>query len=144
MYGLAKPLVRVYRDLMTDLFCIGAGGFLGAISRYLVSSWIYRLAGSSFPYGTLFVNVAGSFILCAFLPLSLHAFNVAPELRAAVTVGFCGAFTTFSTFSFETISMLQEGSAFSALLNVGYNIILCLAAGWLGFVVSRLFIGSGG
>ncbi len=129
---------------MIDLVFIGAGGFIGAVSRYLAASWIYRLAGPAFPYGTLCVNVAGSFILCAFLPLSLHTFNLSPELRSAVTVGFCGAFTTFSTFSFETISLLQEGSVTAALINIGSNVFLCLAAGWLGVVFSRFFIGGGG
>ncbi len=121
-----------------DLIFIGMGGFIGAISRYLAASLIHRLFGVSFPYGTLFVNVAGSFFLCMFLPLSLEVYQIPAELRAAVTVGFCGAFTTFSTFSFETLSLLQDGYNTAAFLNIFGNLFLCLLAGWLGFMVSRL------
>ncbi len=121
-----------------DLLFIGMGGFFGAISRYLAASFVHRFFGVDFPFGTLFVNVVGSFVLCLFLPLSLEAYQISPELRAAVTVGFCGAFTTFSTFSFETLSLLQDGYNTAAFLNVFGNIFLCLLAGWLGFMVSRL------
>ncbi len=121
-----------------DLIFIGMGGFFGAISRYLAASLVHRLLGPGFPYGTLFVNVVGSFFLCLFLPLSLEVYQISPEIRAAVTVGFCGAFTTFSTFSFETLSLFQDGYNIVAFLNVFGNMFLCLLAGWLGFVVSRL------
>ncbi len=121
-----------------DLIFIGMGGFLGAISRYLTASLMHRLFGIGFPYGTLFVNVLGTFILCTFLPLSLEIYQIPAELRAAVTVGFCGAFTTFSTFSFETLSLLQDGYNTVAFLNIFGNLFLCLLAGWLGFMVSRL------
>ncbi len=121
-----------------DLIFIGMGGFFGAISRYLAASFVHRLLGPGFPYGTLFVNVVGSFFLCLFLPLSLEVYQISPEVRAAVTVGFCGAFTTFSTFSFETLSLLQDGYNTVAFLNVFGNLFLCLLAGWLGFMISRL------
>ncbi len=125
---------------MLNLIYIGLGGCIGAISRYLFSGWVYRLIGTNFPHGTLFVNVLGSFFLCWFVPTSLHVFNINPQLRAAITVGLCGAFTTFSTFSFETLSLLQDGQFILALVNVFSNVGLCLLAGWFGFVLSRLFI----
>ena len=74
------------------------------------------------------------------MPTSFHVFNINPQLRAAITVGFCGAFTTFSTFSFETLSLLQDGHFGLALVNVFSNVGLCLLAGWLGFVLSRPFV----
>ncbi len=122
-----------------ELIYIGIGGFFGAIARFLAASSLQRLLGPSFPYGTLFVNVFGSFFLCLFLPLSLETYNISPELRAAITVGFCGAFTTFSTFSYETLSLFQDGYNLMAFLNIGGNFLLCLTSGWLGFVVSRIF-----
>lgn len=125
---------------MLNLLYIGVGGFLGAISRYLFSGWIYRLIGTNFPHGTLFVNILGSFLLCWFVPMSLHAFDISPHLRAAISVGFCGAFTTFSTFSFETLSLLQDGRLFLAVINIFSNVGLCLLAGWLGLIFSRLSI----
>ncbi len=125
---------------MFNLFCIGLGGFFGAISRYLFSGWVYRLIGTNLPHGTLFVNVLGSFFLCWFAPVSLQVFNISPSLRAAVTVGFCGAFTTFSTFSFETLNLLQEGYWSLALINIFANVITCLVAGWLGLLSSRLLV----
>ncbi len=121
-----------------DLIFIGMGGFIGAISRYLAASMVHRVFGVSFPYGTLLVNVAGSFFLCLFFPLSLDVYEIPAELRAAVTVGFCGAFTTFSTFSFETLSLLQDGYYIVAFLNVMANLLLCLLSGWLGFTVSHM------
>ncbi len=121
-----------------DILYIGLGGFLGAISRFLAASFMHRLLGTAFPYGTLFVNVLGTFALCFFLPVSLQVYNIPPNLRSAVTVGFCGAFTTFSTFSFETLSLIQDGYNFMALLNICANMFLCLVSGWLGFSLSRL------
>ncbi|NPA95514.1 MAG: fluoride efflux transporter CrcB [Thermodesulfobacteria bacterium] len=121
-----------------DLLFIGLGGFVGAISRYLAASFVHRFLNVGFPYGTLFVNVTGSFFLCFFLPLSLEVYQIPASLRAAITVGFCGAFTTFSTFSFETLSLLQDGYHSAAFFNVFGNLFLCLFAGWLGFALSRL------
>ncbi len=123
---------------MSNWVWVGIGGFIGAIFRYLFSGWIYRLIGTNFPHGTLFVNVLGSFFLCWFVPASMHTFNINPGLRAAITVGFCGAFTTFSTFSFETISLLQDGHLWLAVINIMSNVGLCILAGWIGFGLSQL------
>ena len=113
------------------------GGVLGALSRYLLGSWLAVAAGSGFPWATLLINLSGS-ILLGFLLRSFPAWGTSPDARALLTVGFCGSFTTFSTFAFETVSLAQGGSyglaagyAFgSVVLGVlGVLIGMALAAG---------------
>ncbi len=88
---------------------IGAGGVLGALARHLVSSWMGSGSPSSFPWATLLINVSGS-ILLGFLLRSFPAWNTPPDARALLTVGFCGSFTTFSTFAVETVALAQNGA----------------------------------
>jgi CrcB protein len=88
---------------------IALGGALGAVSRYASSSWVQTLTGASFPWGTLGVNVVGSLAL-GFLMVWLQSTASSTEVRDLVTVGFLGSFTTFSTFSYETVTMLRDGS----------------------------------
>ncbi len=109
---------------------IGAGGFVGAILRFLISGWVQRVSGSLFPYGTLSVNVIGSFAI-GFLAM-LFEDVIAPEWKALAVTGFLGALTTFSTFSYETVAMLQEGLFLKAFLNVGLNVFLCIISTLLG------------
>ncbi len=109
---------------------IGAGGFVGAILRFLISGWVQRVSGSLFPYGTLSVNVIGSFAI-GFLAM-LFEDVIAPEWKAFAVTGFLGALTTFSTFSYETVIMLQEGVFLKAFLNVGLNVFLCIISTLLG------------
>ena len=118
---------------MSKLLIIGIGGFLGAISRFLVAGWVQDLSRSvHFPYGTLAVNVIGSLLLGFLMRYAFvqHAFS--PEMRLLVFIGFLGAFTTFSTFSLETFNLFADGAATPALLNMTANLLLGLGAVWLG------------
>ena len=110
---------------MTWLF-VGLGGFFGAISRFLIAGFAQKLAGTTFPVGTLTVNVLGSFLI-GFLVL-LFENLIAPQWKAFFVTGFLGALTTFSTFSYETTVLLQEGLIAKALLNITLNVVLCITA----------------
>jgi len=111
---------------LTLLLFIGAGGFFGAISRFLIATNIQKLSGSFFPYGTLTVNVLGSFII-GFAAM-FFAQNVQPEYKAFVITGFLGALTTFSTFSLENVNMLQDGEFTSFGINIFLNVTLTISA----------------
>jgi CrcB protein len=117
---------------------IGIGGFLGANARYLVAGWVTERLGGSFPYGTLIINVSGSFILGFFLEFISNRLFVHPHWRPFFAIGFLGAYTTFSTFSFESLALLQEGSYFAALANMIGSVILGLIAVLAGIIISRL------
>ena len=121
------------------IFAVGAGGFLGAISRFLLATGVQKLAGSTFPYGTLTVNVLGSFII-GFLFLYFEQ-TVSPTQKALLMTGFLGALTTFSTFSLETVLMLQNSLYIKALANVSVNAALSIAATLLGMMLFRRLYG---
>ena len=113
---------------------IGFGGFLGAISRYAVSAWIGQKWGKSFPLGTFFVNVSGSFLVALIVSLSTERFMVNPQWRLFLAVGFLGAYTTFSTFELETGSLLRDGEWTIAILNV----VLSVAAGFIALKLGEV------
>ncbi|TCK04655.1 fluoride efflux transporter CrcB [Phorcysia thermohydrogeniphila] len=119
---------------MTLLF-IGLGGFFGAISRFLISGFVQKLLGTTFPFGTLSVNVIGSFLI-GFLVM-LFENMLSPEWKAFFITGFLGALTTFSTFSLETVVLLQEGLYERALLNVALNVLTCLIATVCGMALFK-------
>jgi len=121
------------------LFAVGVGGFFGALGRFVLSGWVQRVTGSTFPYGTLTVNVLGSFLI-GFLLLYFEQ-SVAPQQKALIMTGFLGALTTFSTFSLETVIMLQEHLYIKAFSNLSLNVLLCVAATILGMVVFRKLYG---
>lgn len=121
---------------MQNLFIIGVGGFFGATLRYLLSGYVQGMSGSiEFPYGTLAVNVLGSFLIGLLTQLVETQGVFEPETRAFVFMGLLGALTTFSTFSIETTNLLMDGENLLAALNVGANLGLCLLAVWLGRVL---------
>ncbi len=111
---------------------------MGSIGRYLLSSWIARSAGGSFPYGTLGVNIAGSFVLGLVMALSIERDILGPGARTLLAVGFCGGFTTMSTFSYETLALLREGASMAAAVNMGVTMVACVAGVWLGDVLGRV------
>lgn len=119
---------------------IGIGGFLGANARYLVAGWITERLGGAFPYGTLIVNVSGSFILGFFLEFISDRLFVHPHWRLFFAIGFLGAYTTFSTFSFESLALLDEGSYVLASANIVGSVLLGLIAVLAGVIISRLLL----
>lgn len=122
---------------MTQTLAIAAGGAIGALFRFWVSSGVYVLLGRGFPYGTLAVNVFGSFLM-GFLFVVLNERMVAsPELRAALLIGLLGAFTTFSTFSMETLNLIEQAAYTKALANMILSVLLCVAAAWAGLIIGR-------
>jgi CrcB protein len=122
---------------MKMLLYIASGGAVGAVMRYGASLGVYSLFGRGFPYGTLFVNVAGSLLMGVLSVILLDRFIVDPEWRAAILVGLLGSFTTFSTFSIETLNLLEQGDMMKAFANIALSIILCLAAVWFGIILGR-------
>ena len=121
------------------LLTVGTGGFLGAVSRFLLSTGVQKVTGSAFPYGTLMVNVMGSFIIGFLFFYFEH--TIAPNQKALLMTGFLGALTTFSTFSLETVLMLQNGLYLKAFGNVSLNAVMCVIATMLGMMVFRKLYG---
>jgi CrcB protein len=120
-----------------------AGGVLGTLARYRMGIWVHGWAGVGMPWGTFAINLLGSFILGLATQLA-SALPVSPELRGLVTVGFCGAFTTFSTFMFETVTLLQDGAWGRAAAYAVGSLALGLAAMMLGLSTAVLLTRSGG
>lgn len=118
---------------------LALGGAFGTLARHGLGTWITTWAGTGFPWGTLTVNILGSFIL-GFAIRSAELLPVSPQLLGAITIGFCGAFTTFSTFSFETLGLLQEGVWLRATLYAMGSLALGLVALALGLAGANLVV----
>ncbi|GAA0783186.1 MULTISPECIES: fluoride efflux transporter CrcB [Pseudomonadati] len=116
---------------MTNILFVALGGSIGAVLRYLMSIFMIQVFGSSFPFGTLLVNVLGSFLMGIVYALGQLS-HLSPEVKSLVGVGLLGALTTFSTFSNETLLLMQEGLWFKSMLNVLLNVTLCLFMVYLG------------
>jgi len=123
--------------MIRQMVAVAIGGAAGAVIRWLVAASVQRLAGGSFPWGTLMVNALGSFALGFLFIWLLERSSSGELLRMAITVGFLGAFTTFSTYSLESIRLLQSGSFGLAAANVVGQIVLCLPLTWLGVQLAR-------
>ncbi|MEZ5452709.1 MAG: fluoride efflux transporter CrcB [Thiothrix sp.] len=113
------------------------GGAVGALLRFLVANGVYQWLGRAFPYGTLAVNVIGSFLIGLLTLYFMEREMLASALSRGLIVGALGAFTTFSTFSLDTFDLIQQGRLWGAGLNIGLNVGLCLLAVWLGVLVGR-------
>lgn len=116
---------------------VGIFGALGCLARYYCSSWIHALGAGPIPFGTLAVNVGGSLLIGLLMGGDLHHPLLSGNLRIGLAVGFLGGFTTFSTFSYETVRLLENGSIAAAFLNVLLSVVLCLLAAWAGIVMAR-------
>ncbi len=119
------------------LLAVAAGGAVGAVGRYLVISAVGHIFGTSFPLGTIVVNVVGSFVLGALIEALALVWSPSPELRAMVVVGVLGAFTTFSTFSMDVVLLYERGALGQAALYIGASVILSIGAFFLGLSLLR-------
>lgn len=123
---------------MKKYFIVALGGCLGAMLRYWLSGLVSERTTGDFPWGTLAVNLVGSFAIGLFLTMALDIFSWSPEWRLFFATGLLGAFTTFSTFSYETLSLVREGMFLYAFVNVTAHLVGCLGAAFLGHVLARL------
>jgi CrcB protein len=118
------------------------GGALGSGARYLVSLWALKVLGAAFPYGTFAVNVVGSFLLAALMYVGTETTALPATTRIVLTTGVLGGFTTYSTFSYETMRYLQESAWALAALNVAVTVVACLGACLLGWIGARWIVGG--
>lgn len=119
------------------LWYIAAGSAIGGVGRYLLGGVVQRWAGTTFPVGTLLVNITGSFLIGAIIRFALESAWITPEVRAFLTIGICGGYTTFSTFSYETAVMIENGEWGRASLYIGTSVLLSLLATFAGFMAGR-------
>lgn len=114
------------------LFCAGGG-----LTRYYLSGWVYNLLGRSFPYGTFAVNIIGAYLIGLIMEIGLRSTAIPDTLRLGLTVGFLGGLTTFSTFSYETFTLLEDGQFLIAFVNILASVAVCLLFTWLGIITIR-------
>jgi CrcB protein len=117
-------------------------GAAGTGARYLMSTWVSRASGAAFPWGTLAVNLLGSFLLGLVMEIGLATGVLPPTLRLTLATGLLGGFTTYSSFNYETLQFLRSDSWLLASVNVGATVLGCLAAGIAGIWAGRLLAGS--
>lgn len=128
-----KGSAEVFNNL---LIFLGAG--LGGVFRFWISNLTYWMLGRDFPYGTLIVNISGCFLMGLLFALLFDRFNgIGPQLRSLLLIGFLGGYTTFSSFSIETLNLLENGALTSAALNIFLTFFLCFMATWLGVIGGR-------
>ena|SRR5436190_20716857 len=127
---------------MTRLLWICLGGAVGTAGRYLLGDWLMRVAGPAFPWGTLAVNVLGSFLLGLVMQLALSTDWISPTVRLTLATGVLGGFTTYSSFNYETLRLLEGGSWLLAGANLAGTVAGCLVAGTLGMALGRALAGG--
>jgi len=123
---------------VTQTLSIALGGAVGSLFRFWVSTGVYGVLGRGFPYGTLAVNLIGSFLMGLLFALLHERMAASPEVRALLLIGFLGGFTTFSSFSIETFNLIEQAEYLKAAANAVLSVILCLAVTWLGLLTGRL------
>ena len=116
---------------------IAGFGALGCVTRYFLSGWVYGLLGRGFPYGTFAVNIVGAFIIGLIMEFGTRNTALPANLRTGLTIGFLGGLTTFSTFSYETFRLLEEGEFLIASFNVLLSVFTCLLFTWFGIISAR-------
>jgi CrcB protein len=128
-------------DTMDRLLWICLAGAAGTGARYVVAVWATQRLGSVFPYGTLIVNLVGCFIIAALMQAAV-TLAWSPTVRAALTIGFVGGLTTYSSFNYETMRLFDEGASATAFVNVGATLFGGILAGWLGLALARQVLGQ--
>jgi CrcB protein len=126
---------------VSRFFWIVLGGAAGTAARYLISGWALAILGMGFPWGTLAVNVLGSFLIGGIMHVGLTTQIMTPTVRLALTTGVMGGFTTYSAFNYESLRFLQDGAWLLALTNIVVMVLACLAAGTAGIWIARLALG---
>lgn len=122
---------------MNQVLAIAAGGAVGSVLRFWMSTWVHSFAGRSFPYGTLTVNVLGCLAMGFLFVLFLDRLSDNNVLRAGILIGVLGGFTTFSSFSIETFNLIEQGAWLKAVANMTGSLLLCVGATWLGVILGR-------
>jgi CrcB protein len=126
---------------MTKVLLIGLAGALGTLTRYGVGVWAGKTLGTGFPYSTLIVNIAGCFLIALVSQIAISTTLISPTLRLTLTTGFMGGLTTYSSFNYETTSLLRDRAWAAGLLNLGLTLIVCFVAGMLGLMTARRLVG---
>lgn len=126
---------------MLKVLYVGLGGMIGSVLRYGMNVYVPKLLGTQFPFATLFVNVLGGVLIGFVMGLSQSNENFSPELRLFLTTGIAGGFTTFSTFSYESIQLLVPGTYSLGIINICLNVLCSLAAVLLGRLLARFIVG---
>jgi fluoride exporter len=122
---------------MQNVLCVGLGGFIGASLRYIISINSTKLFGAQFPYGTLIVNVVGGLLIGLIMELCITTNAISPSLKLFLVTGIIGGLTTFSTFSYETVSLFIEGSYTAGMLNTVLNLFLSIAGVIIGKFIAQ-------
>jgi CrcB protein len=129
-------------SMLSRILWVGLGGMAGSVARYLLSGWLTKTLGPAFPFGTLAVNLIGSLLLGAIMAIALHTAALGPGAQLGLTSGVMGGFTTYSTFNFETLRLLEERAWALAGLYIGATLLGCLVVGWLGWQGATLLLGA--
>ena len=127
---------------MNLLWYVALGSAVGGASRFALSTFVQQRASSAFPFGTLIVNITGSLILGFVLRYALASPSVSAEMRALLTTGFCGGYTTFSTFSYESIALIEDGDYRRAAIYIVLSVVVSLIATFLGIAVAGQFLAA--
>jgi fluoride exporter len=122
---------------MTKYIVVGLGGFLGAIARFWLGGFISNRLGTWFPYGTFVINITGSFLIGLIITLLAEETHWSPNWRYLIPIGFIGAYTTFSTFEYETFRNVQDGQLLVAFLNIVLSVFVGFLAVWCGVIAGR-------
>jgi fluoride exporter len=129
-------------EKMIQIVCVAVAGASGALCRWAIGRMAVRLFGANFPYGTLIVNVLGCFLIGLIMHIALASDKLSPTARLTLTVGFLGALTTFSSFSYETVVLIDQARWTAAGLNIGANLFVSLAATFAGLALGRILVGG--
>ncbi|MGE0152482.1 MAG: fluoride efflux transporter CrcB [Reyranellaceae bacterium] len=124
---------------MSQIVAVALGGALGSVGRFLLAGWVGRQVGTGFPWGTLAVNVIGGLVMGVLIEVMAQSWSVSPSVRAFLTVGVLGGFTTFSAFSLETVLLFQRGETGAAFAYIASSVVLSVGAVWCGLRLMRLF-----